>query len=162
MKRFLTLFAALSIPIAAFTAEPEKTASPGQPGAPAEPAKTPAPAGEVKAHAPTDLAALKPLKGQKILLEGKIVSSGANKADSIRYLNFTKNFRESVSLVFFANSGGGTFTKDALAKFVGKTVRVNGTLSEYNDALQIRIESLDQVKVIEETPATPPPGAPAK
>jgi hypothetical protein len=130
----------------------DKPAEPAKPAAPATPA-APAPAADAKVYAPTDLAALKPLKGQKIILEGKIVSTGSNKTDSIRYLNFTKNFRESASLVFF----GGAVPKEKLAGFVGKKVRVNGVLSEHNEALQIKVESLDQIKVIEE--ATPAPAA---
>ena len=139
--------------------EPAKPAVPPKPTAPSDAAAPPESAA-AKTHAPTDLAALKPLKGQKIVMEGTVANAGANKTESIRYLNFTKNFRESVSLVFFANSGGGTFTKEKLATYVGKKVRVNGTLSEYNDALQIRVESLDQIKVIEE-PAAAAPAAPA-
>jgi hypothetical protein len=127
-----------------------------KPAAPAKPAEAPA---ELKTYAPTNLAALKEVKGQKIILEGKIATSGANRTDSVRYLNFTLNFRESASLVFFVNAGGGTFTKEKLAGYVGKKVRVTGPLSEYNGALQIRMESLDQIKVIEE-PATPATSAP--
>ena len=120
---------------------------------PAKPAAT-----EVKAYAPTDLATLRPLKGQKVLLEGKLVTTGANKTESIRYLNFTKNFRESVSLVFFGNA----VPKEKLAEFVGKKVRANGVLSEYNEALQIKMESLDQIKVIEEPVPAPAPASAAK
>ena len=129
---------------------------------PAEPAKPAQAATELKTYAPTDLTALKEVKGQKVILEGKIAASGANRTESIRYLNFTQNFRESASLVFLANAGGGTFTKDKLAEYVGKKVRVNGTLSEYNGSLQIRMESLDQIKVIEEPPAPAPTISPAK
>jgi hypothetical protein len=127
-----------------------------KPAEPAKPAEAPA---ELKTYAPTDLAALKEVKGQKIILEGKIATSGANRTDSVRYLNFTQNFRESASLVFFVNAGGGTFTKEKLAGYVGKKVRVTGPLSEYNGALQIRMESLDQLKIIGE-PASPATSAP--
>jgi RecG-like helicase len=138
--------------------KPATTASPTQPAA------LPAPA-EGKVFSPTELEALKVAKGQKIVLQGKVSATGENRSGSIRYLNFTQNFRESVSLVFFAKDGGGTFTKEKLAAFVGKTVRVNGTLTEYNGSLQIRMESLDQIKVVEEpAPAATPavPATPAK
>jgi hypothetical protein len=89
------------------------------------------------------------------VIEGTIASSGANKADTIRYLNFTKNFRESVSLVFF----GGKVPKEKLSEYVGKKVRATGTLDDHNDALQIKVDNLDQIKVTE-APAVP--AAPAK
>ena len=129
---------------------------------PAEPAKPAEASAEVKTYAPTDLTALKEVKGKKVILEGKIAASGANRTESIRYLNFTQNFRESASLVFFANAGSGNFTKEKLAEYVGKKVRVTGTLSEYNGSLQIRMESLDQIKVIEESPAPATAAPPAK
>jgi hypothetical protein len=158
----LPFLAVLSLCAAAFAADTAKPAEPVKPATGSEPAKPAETVGEPKVYAPTNLEALKPLKGQKVVLEGKISNTGANKTDSIRYLNFTKNFRESVSLVFFANSGGGTFTKEKLAEFVGKTVRVTGTLSEYNGSLQIRMESLDQLKVIADAPPPPAPATPAK
>ena len=164
MKHLVPLLTAFSLTAAVSAADSAKPADAPKPAA-ADSSTTPAAAGDAKAHAPTDLETLKPLKGRKIVLEGKIATSGANKTDSIRYLNFTKNFRESVSLVFFANSGGGAFTKEKLAEFVGKTVRVGGTLTEYNNALQIRVDSLDQVKVVPDAPASPaatPPATPAK
>jgi hypothetical protein len=160
MKIPLHLVIALLISAVTATAQEKKTAEPAKPGAPGkpaepakptDPAKPAEPTADAKVYAPTDLATLKPLKGQKITLEGKIDNAGANRAETIRYLNFTKNFRESVSLVFFITGGGGAFTKEKLAEFVGKKVRVNGTLSEYNGNLQIRVTALDQLKV-QDTP----------
>ena len=160
MKIPLHLVIALLISAVPITAQEKKIAEPAKPGAPGkpaepakptEPAKPAEPTGDAKVYAPTDLATLKALKGQKITLEGKIDNAGSNRAETIRYLNFTKNFRESVSLVFFVTGGGGAFTKEKLAEFVGKKVRVNGTLSEYNGNLQIRVTALDQLKV-QDTP----------
>ena len=160
MKIPLSFVFALLISAVTVTAQEKKAAEPAKPGAPGkpaepakptEPAKPAEPAADAKIYAPTDLATLKPLKGQKITLEGKIDNAGANRAETIRYLNFTQNFRESVSLVFFVSSGSGAFTKEKLAEFVGKKVRVSGALSEYNGSLQIRITALDQLKV-QETP----------
>jgi hypothetical protein len=126
----------------AIFADERKPAEPAKPAGPAAAAEVP------RVFAPTDLEPLQAEKGRKIHVEGVIAATGANKTDSIRYLNFTKNFRESVSLVFFANAGGGTFTKEKLADYVGKRVRVNGVLTDYNGALQIKVESLDQVKLV--------------
>ena len=113
--------------------------------APAEPA---APAVE-KVFAPTALEELKPLVGKKVTIEAPIVVQGENKTGTVRYLNFTTKFRESVSLTFFASAGEGKFTKEKLAEFVGKKVRVTGELGEFNGALQIKITKLDQLKVVE-------------
>lgn len=130
-------------PKAADPVKPAETPKPADPAAPAE----------VKIYAPTDLEKLKPLKGQKIVIEGTISGAGANKGETIRYLNFTKDFRQSVSLVFFSNLGN--FSKEKLAEFVGKKVQANGTLSDHNGALQIKVESLDQIKVQTAPPAQP-------
>ena len=64
-------------------------------------------------------------------------------------MNFTDNFRLSVSLTFFANAGDGKFTKEKLAEFVGKKVRVTGELTEFNGMLQIKMTSIEQLKVVE-------------
>ena len=150
MKLAFILAVVLSASVALAADEKPVTPAAAQPAKPAATA-----AGEVKTYTPTDLATLKPLKGQKIVLEGKIAATGANKTDTVRYLNFTKNYRESVSLVFFGNA----VPKEKLAEYVGKNVRVNGVLSEHNEALQIKVESLDQIKVIEELAPAPAPAA---
>ena len=154
MKLAPIIALALSASVA-FGADEKPAAAPAaEPAKPAETAAAAAAAAaEVKTYAPTDLTTLKPLKGKKVVLEGKIAATGANKTDTVRYLNFTKNYRESASLVFFGNA----VPKEKLAEFVGKKVRVNGVLSEHNEALQIKVESLDQIKVIEEpAPASAP------
>ena len=92
---------------------------------------------------------LKALKGKVVTVEGPIVVQGENKGGTVRYLNFTTNFRQSVSLTFFASAGDGEFTKEKLAEFVGKKIRVNGELTEYNGSLQIKMTSLDQIKIVE-------------
>ena len=126
----------------------EKTPDAPKPAEPPKAAEPAAPSGE-KIYAPTAIEELKPLKGKKVTLEGPIVKQGENKAGSIRYLNFTDNFRLSVSLTFFANAGDGKFTKEKLAEFVGKKVRVTGELTEFNGMLQIKMTSLEQLKVVE-------------
>ncbi len=127
--------------------EPAKPAEPAKVADPAKPAETPT--GEIRIYAPTDLEALKAVKGQKIVVEGVVAGLGANKTESIRYLNYTQEYRQSVSLVFFASTGAGVFTKEKLTEFVGKKVRANGILAEHNGALQIKVETLDQLKVQE-------------
>ena len=39
------------------------------------------------------------------------------------------------------------FSKEKLGAFVGKKVRVSGTVETYKEALQIKIDKLDQIQV---------------
>jgi exonuclease VII large subunit len=107
----------------------------------------PAPAPAEKIFAPTDLKELKEMDGKQIVVEGTIAAQGENKSGTIRYLNFARNFRSAISLVFFLGKGGDQFSKEKLGEYVGKKVRVTGTVSTYNDALQIKIDKLDQIQV---------------
>lgn len=117
---------------------------------PEKPAET-APAPD-NVFLPTELDALRPLLGKSIAVEGKLQRQGGNKAQTIRYLNFTQNYRDSVSLVFFISKGGEAFAKDKLTEWLGKKVRATGKLSEFNGNLQIEIEKLDQLQEIAEAP----------
>lgn len=141
MKILLTVAIALIAPLG--FAEEKKPAEPPKPETPVA-----APVAE-KVFAPTALEELKPLVGKTVTIEAPIVVQGANKSDTVRYLNFTTKFRESVSLTFFASAGDGKFTKEKLAEYVGKKVRVTGVLGEFNGALQIKMTALDQLKIVE-------------
>ena len=118
---------------------------------PAAPTATP----EVTVFAPTDLDKLKEMNGKPVVVEGTVAAQGENKSATIRYLNFTKNYKEAISLVFMVGKGGEEFSKEKLAAFVGKKVRVTGTVSTYNDALQIKIDKLAQIQA-EPAPAPKP------
>ncbi len=140
MKRIIhSILASALCGTAALLAEEPKSAAPAA-------AKHAAVAAD-KIYAPTDIVTLKPLLGQKITVEGIVLSSSANKAETLRFLNFTKNYNEALSLVFFANMGGGTFTKEKLSEFAGRKIRVTGTLGEFKGNLQFKMESLDQIKI---------------
>ena len=150
MKILFAIAVALIAPLAfAEEKKPAEPAKPADPAKPAEPAKSETPAAADKVFAPTALVELKPLVGKKITVEAPIVVQGENKTGTVRYLNFTTKFRESLSLTFFASAGDGKFTKEKLAEFVGKKVRVTGELGEFNGALQIKMTSLDQIKIVE-------------
>jgi hypothetical protein len=121
------------------------------PETPPQATPTPAPvAAAAKVFTPTELDALRPLIGQPISVEGRLVRQGGNKGQTIRYLNFTQNYRDSVSLVFFVNKGGDAFAKEKLTEWLGRKVRASGKLSEFNGNLQIEIEKLDQLQEIAE------------
>jgi hypothetical protein len=152
----IACLAVLSLFAAAACSPVEK--SPEKP-ADATPAPTPV-AAAGKVFLPTDLDALRPLVGQPITIEGRLVRLGGNKGQTIRYLNFTQNYRDSVALVFFVSKGGDAFAKDKLTEWLGKKVRATGKLADFNGNLQIEVENLDQLQEIAETP--PPAAAAAK
>ena len=54
------------------------------------PASAP-PAAENGIYSPTDLATLREQKGKSVTVEGTIANYSNNRADNIRYLNFTKH-----------------------------------------------------------------------
>lgn len=87
------------------------------------------------------------MNGKPVIVEGTIAAQGENKSGTVRYLNFSKKFKESISLVFIVSKGGDEFAVEKLTPFVGKKVRVTGTVGSYNDALQIKIDKLDQIQV---------------
>lgn len=135
-------------------------------GAPAFAAEQPAPekpAATVAAPVPekvflaTELEALRPQLGQKVTVEGKLERAGQSKSQTVRYLNFTADFRDSVALVFFTSKGGDTFSKEKVAEWLGRKVRATGTLSEFDSRLQIEIENWEQLQKLSETaPAQAP------
>jgi hypothetical protein len=67
----------------------------------------------------------------------------------VRYLNFTKNYKESLGLVFFVSKGGEAFALEKLTPWVGKKIRATGKVAEHNGALQFEIEKWDQVQEIQ-------------
>lgn len=101
-----------------------------------------------KMYSPTDLDALRAAMGQTVSVEGTIVASGEAKTKTVRYLNFTKNYKESLGLVFFVTKGGEEFTLDKLTAWVGKKVRATGKVGEHTGTLQIEIEKWDQVQEV--------------
>ncbi|MCX6978082.1 MAG: hypothetical protein NTX04_09150, partial [Verrucomicrobia bacterium] len=88
-----------------------------------------------KIYGPADLQGLRAVKGQTVVVEGLIVCQGQSRAGAKRYLNFTENYQESISLVFDVVKGEGEFTKEKLASYVGKKVRVTGMVGEYQGSL---------------------------
>lgn len=101
-----------------------------------------------KVYAPKDLEALRAVKGQTVIIEGTIVKQGESKTGTVRYLNFTDDYKESVALVFMVAKGAGDFTKEKLTNYVSKKVRVSGAVGEFNNNLQIEIGAFDQLKLV--------------
>ncbi len=111
-----------------------------------KPAAAPASVDAANVYSPMDLDALRQAIGRTTTVEGTIVASGENKSKTVRYLNFTKNYHESLGLVFFVSKGGDKFSIEKLGVWVGKKVRATGKVSEYQGALQIAIDDWQQVK----------------
>jgi hypothetical protein len=109
------------------------------------------------AYSPTDLERLRSLKTKTVIIEGQIAALGENQTRSMRYLNFTKDYSQSVSLVFFVSKDPEKYSHEALSAYVGKRVRVVGPISEHKGNLQIVIDSLDRVQIVSEgaAPAKP-------
>ncbi len=111
-----------------------------------KPAAPPSPP-DASVIAATDLEKLREMNGKPVVAEGTVAAQGENNAGTMRYLNFAKKYREALTLVFLVGKGGEEFSKEKLAAFVGKKVRVTGTVSTYNDALQIKIDKLAQIQI---------------
>jgi hypothetical protein len=97
---------------------------------------------------PKDLDGLRGARNEQVVVEGTIARSGESKSKTVRYLNFSNDYREAVTLVFFLNKGGDLFAMEKLHKWIGKKVRVNGKVTEYGSTVQIEIEKWDQIKEI--------------
>lgn len=111
-------------------------------------AQAPAPAAPpatTEALDPKALDVLKPKVGETVTIEGTIVKTGENKTGTIRYMNFTANWKESASIVCVVSKAPEEFTKEKVDAWLNKKVRATGKLSEYNGQPQIQIEKWDQV-----------------
>jgi hypothetical protein len=110
----------------------------------------PAPAGDSAGpefFAPGDLAELRGQIGREVVVRGVPLLAGKNRDDRVRYLNFSEDYAQSVSLVFFVEDQPEDFALEKLDGFVGKALEVRGTVQEYRGALQIRIRRLDQLRL---------------
>jgi hypothetical protein len=113
-----------------------------------KPAATASAVDAAKVFSPTDLDALRPMIGQTVSVEGTIVASGESKTKTVRYLNFTKNYKESLGLVFFVSKVGEEFALDKLTAWVGKKIRATGKVGEHTGTLQIVVDKMDQIQEV--------------
>ena len=131
--------------------EPERASQPApEPVLKPEPEFKPAPAGDSAGpefYAPGDLVELREQIGREVVVRGVPLLAGKNRDDRVRYLNFSEDYAQSVSLVFFVEDQPEDFALEKLDGFVGKALEVRGTVQEYRGALQIRIRRLDQLRL---------------
>lgn len=149
---------AVSAPVPAPVAEVPKPAAEAAPAVSAEapPAQTPAvPAPPETAAAdpeapfdPANLDLIRQNVGKNIAVRGKIVDFGENKKGTIYYLNFSKNYKDSLALVFFIGTRSEEFTKEGLSKFLDKEIQAKGKIQEYQGAYQMVIETIADLKEV--------------
>ncbi len=111
---------------------------------------------------PKDLDVLRDKKGTVVTVEGRIARSGESRSGTHRYLNFTDDYKKSVSLVFAVFKDSVAFSNEKIKPWVGKKVHATGKLTEYKDNLQIEITSWDQIKAVEIPAEEPSPAEEAK
>ena|GEM_PF-960662 len=97
---------------------------------------------------PSNLSLVQKNVGKTVSVKGKIVDFGENKKGTIYYLNFSKNYRGSLALVFFIGTRSEEFTKENLTKFLEKDVQAKGRIQEYQGGYQMVVDSLADLREI--------------
>jgi hypothetical protein len=100
-----------------------------------------------KVYRADDLANLRPQAERAVMVEGRIVALRRNPQLGVYYLNFSVDYTQAVSLVFFQDALPEGMTAEKLEDCVNKTVRVSGRLKEYRGALQIIVQRAGQIEV---------------
>lgn len=113
---------------------------------PRAPVQAPSGFATARIFVPSDLENLRGVRGQIVTVEGTLVRAGESKSKTVRYLNFTNDYRESLALVFFVGKGGDLFSMEKLHSWIGKRVRATGKVSEYGSNVQMEIERWEQVR----------------
>jgi serine/threonine-protein kinase len=97
---------------------------------------------------PQDKSSLMAAIGMMSEVEGTIVRQGQNRQGTIKYLNFSEDFKDTLTLVFFMRGNERVFTDEALRSYLNKRVRVRGQISEHLGSPQIVISDLSQIEII--------------
>jgi hypothetical protein len=126
------------------------TPTPAKPAA--TPVATPPPAAPMAAPAaesgpslsPEDLEALRAKLGQVVTIEGIAVRAAESKSKTVRFLDFANGAGRAITVVFVAGKGEPVQMEEVQA-WVGKNLRVTGTVSEFNGKLQLPIEKKSQI-----------------
>jgi len=137
-------------PVSVATAASTSPASPTA-NASATQVKTGSAADTVPFFDPLDGAEMLKQDGQVIKIRGRIVQFGSAASGRAYYLNFSDNYRASLSLVFFPAENPAELRPELLRGFVNKTVVVEGRVSTFRGAPQIVLKSLADLKIVEDT-----------
>jgi len=100
-----------------------------------------------EAIAADDLSALRDKLDSTVTVEGTVSGVGQSRSGTVRYLNFSRNYKSALALVFFTRTVD--VPRERLQEFVGKKVRVTGKLGEHEGQVQIVMDTLEDVKVVE-------------
>jgi len=84
--------------------------------------------------------------GKYVETEGVIVSS--YDSGKVCYLNFDKNYKETLSLIIFS-SNMDRFPAKPDKYYLNKKVKVEGRIKDYKGRLEIVLGSSDQIKVLQ-------------
>ncbi len=76
-------------------------------------------------------------RGERVIVEGKIVDTAAT--DSVNYLNFSKDYQNSLSLVIF-NRNLNKFDYQPAEYFLDKKIKVFGEVEYYKGSPQIIVD----------------------
>lgn len=79
---------------------------------------------------PLDKTALEAVVGRRVTVRGRLVGHGVNRTGTIRYLNFARNYREGLSLVFFSQDHPAPALEN-LVRWVGREVEVEGVVERF-------------------------------
>ncbi|MCX8093679.1 MAG: OB-fold nucleic acid binding domain-containing protein, partial [Candidatus Goldbacteria bacterium] len=83
--------------------------------------------------------------GEYVETEGEIVSSYNN--GKVCFLNFHKDYKKYLTLVIFA-SDFKKFPDKPERYYLGKNVKVEGRLKEYQGRPEIILKTMDQIKIL--------------
>jgi endonuclease YncB( thermonuclease family) len=84
--------------------------------------------------------------GKEITLSGEIIQ--AKDIGNLTFLNFSKDFNASITLVIFKDNYG-KFPEAPDKFFQGHTIKAKGTISEYKGKTQMVIETPEQIQIVD-------------
>ncbi len=85
--------------------------------------------------------------GKEVLVRGMPIRFGVNRTATIHYLNFTEDYKQSLSLVFFIEDDPEAFSEESLRKMLDNEVEVRGRVDEFRGDLQLRVRERSQITV---------------
>lgn len=95
---------------------------------------------------PKEIASLGPHLGRRITIQGTPIELGDNRSGTAFYLNFTRNYKDSVAVVMFLSNDPDGFTRENLQPFIGRPIQVTGILDEYRGSYQIKLADLSEIR----------------
>lgn len=106
-----------------------------------------------QAVAVTDTEKIEAALGKELTIEGTVKRVGESKTRSILFINFEGLTRDGFTAIIRQRTLAGEYVKydpEFAAAFVGKKVRITGTVSEYRGGFQIQIFAPSQIAVVDE------------